>query len=343
MKLVKTYGVVASHGSKELKLQMIWNENKEKVLALVSYKDGMSVNVTPFTKIEAKTMRELIAEHVGYKPEKKVTPKLSLVTKQKEKVLPENKTVHTLVSITATDINYQTALRNASIEEIKEAIAWMKADDGKHGTRIKFCEQKLNMLMKKSEAEKTPKETTPAPRHETEVSEKKEEETKILQFPTEDKKPKFYQLKTEGDATYEECAEKLGKEKEQFKDADSQYVIDGLIELSKVDQDFRNNIMREDKTYGGCMEYLFKAAKNGYCVRYGNVGWIDRDTGLGLAIEYYNNDEEKIKAEEEAEKKAEAEKRKAEAAKKKTTTKKKTTKTKAKSTPKKGGVIVKSS
>jgi hypothetical protein len=130
----------------------------------------------------------------------------------------------------------------------------------------------------------------------------KAENKKVVQFPKE--KPEIIPLKTDGNSTYEDCVAKLDKEAEMFTDSDSQYVIDGLKELCKVDQDFRNNLMREEKTYGGFIEYMGKAAQNGYCIKYGNVGWIDRDTGLGLAIDYYNHDEAKAKAEEEKLKKA---------------------------------------
>lgn len=313
MKVLKDYGAVISRGSKELKLQMIQNTDKEKRLALVSYKDGMSTRVTDITN-EAKELKRLLEDYLGYKTEKKTAD-----------IVPFNDTIRTLTSLPANDTNYHSTLKKATREEIELAIETMKASNGKHATRIKYCESELAIKHRETKENKT---STIPPK----PTEKKDNK-KVITFPTEDKKPKTIPLKSNGEHTYEECAAKLDKEVEMFKDLDSQYVIEGLKELCKVDVDFRNNVMQEDKTYGGFMEYMYKAAQNGYCVRYGNVGWIDRDTGLGLALDYYNADIKKMEAEEEkkrkekeAKRKAEADKKKKEASKngkKKTTTRKK--------------------
>ncbi len=357
MRILKNYGVVACHGSKELRLQRVTVTKEENTVALVSYKDGMSVNATPFTREEAKALKGLLEDYLDYKVETiEVTEETS---DDVVEVTAINETVKTLTSLTATDVNYQTALRNATIEDLEEAIAWMKSDNGKHGTRITFCERKLNTLKKRAEKKDNPTEEKPvedkifsettAEEEDTAEEETTEEDTaeddttegdtseeekevfakapkskekNILQFPTEDKKPKFVKLTTEGKRTYKECEEKLGKEAKEFVDADSQYVIQGLLELAKVDQDFRNNLMREDKSYIGFMDYMYEAAKNGYCYRHNNTGWLDRDTGLALAIEYYNNDVAKIKADEEKKRKVNAEKNKAAVKKSSTTVKK---------------------
>ena len=287
-KVFKDYGVVADHGSKVLKLQKIAVDKETNTLALVSYKDGMSVGQKELTKEEAKTLMDLLIGYLDYKPE--VKPKEEKKEESKNEVI-NDATIKVLTSLPATDGNYTTTLKVATKEQIEQALEIMRKG-GRHGTRIKACENALNRLNKgKATVED---KATEKP--------KKEEEPKIVQFPTEDKKPKIIPLKTEGERTYGECVAKLKKEAEQFKDADSEYVITGLIELTKVDQDFRNNLMREDKTYGGFMEFMYKAAQDGYCVRYGNVGWLDRDTALGLAIDYFNHDSVKEKEIEEAKK-----------------------------------------
>ena len=306
MKVLKDYGAVISRGSKELKLQVIQNTNKDKRLALVSYKDGMSTRVTDITE-EAKELKRLLEDYLGYKTEKKTA-----------NIVPFNDTIRTLTSLPANDTNYHSTLKKATREEIELAIKTMKASDGKHATRIKYCESELAIKHREIKENKT---STIPPK----PTEKKDDK-KVITFPTEDKKPKTIPLKSNGNHTYEECVTKLDKEAEMFKDPDSQYVIEGLKELCKVDADFRNNVMQEDKTYGEFMEYMYKAAQNGYCVKYGNVGWIDRDTGLGLALDYYNADIKKMEAEEKKKRKAEADKKKKEASKngkKKTTTRKK--------------------
>ena len=120
--------------------------------------------------------------------------------------------------------------------------------------------------------------------------EDKEEEKKdnIIKFPKP--KPDIEKMVTDGSSTYEECEEKLGEYKKVFADADSQYVIDGLLELCKVDADFRNNVMREDKTFGGAFDYMAKMCKEGYGYMSGkgDYGIMDRDTGLGFTIDYFN-------------------------------------------------------
>lgn len=273
-KVIKDYGIVAEKGNKNLNLQTISNIKKEKRLALVSYRDGMSVNITDITN-EAKKLKELLEGYLDYKTPEKV----------KEEVKWNKDIVRSLTTLAALDGNYKGTLIKASIEDIEEAIKQMQKG-GSHATRIKVCQAELK---RRNGANSKPQKG----------SEKKEEKkAKILTFPTEDKRPKVIVLVTEGTATYEECEAKLNTEAETFKDADSQYVIQGLLELCKVDQDFRNNVMRKDKSYGGFMEYMFNAAKSGYCVKYGNVGWIDRDMGLGLAIDYYNADCDKMKKEE---------------------------------------------
>lgn len=273
-KVVKDYGTVAEHGSKTLKLQIIKVNNENKV-SLVSYKDGMTMSTREFTKEDAKKMKALLEDYLGYKAQP--------VTKEKDL---SSKNVHTLSNVPCNDVNYQTALRNASVAEIQEAIDVMKADvNGRHSTRIKACETALKKL------EKTKKND-----NKEDGKEEKKEKADIITFPTEDRKPKIIPLKTEGNRSYGECVVKAKKEMEMFHDADSTYVLEGILELCKVDDDFRNNFMREDKKYGDFMKYMFEAAKNGYCVKYGNVGWLDRDLALGLAIDWYNADCEKMKA-----------------------------------------------
>jgi len=301
MKIAKSYGIVADHGSKVLKLE---KEKDTQGISLVSYKDGMGVGSMQFSKAEAKALKELIAAEIGYKePEKK------------NEEVPE--IVQSLVSLPTSDCGYASALCNATREDLEKAIEIMQKG-GRNATRIKACENAIKRI-DNGRITETKEKVEGTKENKAETKENKvEEKPKIVEFPSEDKKPKIIKLVTEGDRTYGECVVKLQKEAEQFKDSDSEYVIAGLIELCKVDPDFRNNLMREDKSYGGFMEYMFKAAQNGYCVKYGNVGWLDRDTALGLAIDYYNHDSEKAEAEEKKKREEEALRRKiAEEAKKK--------------------------
>ena len=121
------------------------------------------------------------------------------------------------------------------------------------------------------------------------VAPKKTEEKpkNVIEFP----KPKeeIEKLVTEGHATYAECITKIEGYKAIYKDADSQYVLDGILELCKVDKNFRNNVMREDKDFEGAFDYMADMCQKGYAYRKGNnYAFIDRDTGLGFAIDYFN-------------------------------------------------------
>ena len=110
----------------------------------------------------------------------------------------------------------------------------------------------------------------------------------VIEFP----KPKkeIEKLVTEGHATYAECIGKIEGFKAIYKDADSQYVLDGLLELCKVDKDFRNNVMRDDKDFEGALDYMADMCKQGYAYKKGfNYAFVDRDTGLGFAIDYFNS------------------------------------------------------
>lgn len=135
-----------------------------------------------------------------------------------------------------------------------------------------------------------PKKNETNPVNKSNEQEKEPEEkksTNIIQFPKQ--KPEIEKLVTEGNATYEDCEEKLNKEKEIFVDSDSQYVIDGLLELCKVDADFRNNVMLEDKNYQGALQYMMKMAQQGYAYKIANGYSMDRDMGLGFSIDYFNS------------------------------------------------------
>lgn len=274
-KIIKDYGAVATHGSKELKLQF-YEENKEKRLALISYKDGMSVNITDITD-EAKELKKLLEGYLNYKPK-------------------VNSVVHSLITLPAGDCNYPTD--SATKKDLLKAIEIMENSDGKHATRIKACKAQLNKLSSK---------VVPITTKKTENATTTTSNEKEYMYAPEDKKPTIIPLKTEGKATYEECVAKLDEDAKTFIDSNCAYVINGLKELCKVDQDFRNNVMRKDKTFGGFIDYMCKAARNGYVITYGYCSWLDEDLSLGLAIDYYNHNEEEEKRIAEEERKAKAE------------------------------------
>lgn len=92
---------------------------------------------------------------------------------------------------------------------------------------------------------------------------------------------------------YDECAEKLD---ELFKDVSKysnfEYVLIGLKELAKVDNDFVQNVMRESRTFKGMMSYAKEGSKK-YVDMIENSTCITDDQMLELCIEYFNAKEEK--------------------------------------------------
>lgn len=89
-------------------------------------------------------------------------------------------------------------------------------------------------------------------------------------------------------ATLEQCQEKINKEKAVYIDSDSTFVLDGLLEMCKVNPNFRNNFMRENKTYSGAFAYFMNLARQGYAHNYDGVAFLDNNLALGMAMDYFN-------------------------------------------------------
>ena len=154
----------------------------------------------------------------------------------------------------------------------------------------------------------------------------KEKKGIIIQFPKKDAEPVLKFEPSEVHHTYEEAEAKLKADRAKFDpNPDHDYVIEGVLEACVADQDLLDNVMRPEKSYVGAFQYLFEKARQGYCTKVGNnVGIMDKNDALRYTIDYFNTDEEKVKAKKEAEvkkKKAEAKKKEA-AAKKKVEVKK---------------------
>lgn len=116
---------------------------------------------------------------------------------------------------------------------------------------------------------------------------KPKDDNKIIEFAKA--RPKVQVRFTDGNATYEECVEKVKKEKDIYKDSSSHYVLEGLLKMCEVNQNFRNNFMREDKSYGGAFTYFSNLARQGYAHKVNGVSYMDDDLALGMAMDYYNS------------------------------------------------------
>lgn len=230
--------------------------------------------------------------------------------------------VHSLTSIPVNDGNYP--LSKATIDQIREAIAYMEANPNGQKTRLTRCKAKLKQLEKAEKAEEKPvveepveEETETEDVEETgDVTEEDEAEevvkpeiknvTKetakpvqkkadIIQFPKTDN-TKIKKLAPTGENHgFKEVEEKLGEELKLFKnDPDSTYVINGVLKACAKDQELLDNVMRPEKSYKGAMQYFFNKAKEGYCTRIGNVGIMSAETALKYAIDYFNSEDKKV-------------------------------------------------
>lgn len=267
-------GTVPQNGNFEIRvLKTKWG------YVIGSYNGNYSFKNVTLSADEIRRLREIIpakkAEKVVPMPKKAVANKIAETTIEK----PDDKVVKGLTTLPANDASYP---KKATREQLLEAIRVMEADTkGRHKTRIAKCK---SMLAKSQETAKTEPITVI----------KKEDEEKVIQFPKKDTEV-IKKLQPTGEHhTYEETEEKLNAERKMFEgDPASSWVIDGLLELCKVDEDFRNNVMRPEKTYTGAFKYFAKKAEQGFCTRVGNVGVMSSETALKYAIDYFNLDEEK--------------------------------------------------
>ena len=271
-KVVEDFGVVADHDGVQLKLQLVsWYGNEPKY-DLRPWNGDYGMRGMVFEKDTLKGLQRVLKEFCKTHP-----------------VEAKNDIVHSLTSLPAGDCSYQTALKGATKDDLRKAIEQMKDKPG-NKTRISLCERALNSTGKRGRPKKVA-EVVSKPVERTTEPQKKDN---IIKFPTA--KPEIIALPKSNDThTYEECEQKLNKEREIFKDQDSAYVIDGILEVCKVNADFRNNVMRDDKSYAGAFKYFAQKAREGYSVQYEGVTFLDNNLALGLAIDYFNADEEAMK------------------------------------------------
>ena len=308
-KILKDYGVIADHDGVVLALRFVsWygNEAKYDLRAWVNdYGKGGMV----FSKEQLQNLQKLLHEYIPTmdisEPKEEVIeePKQEMVKEEEPKEEPKKKEepkddgevnkdiIEALTTLKTSDPGYMKALGKATDKELSLAIEIMNGKNTKGAA--------TTTSKKRGRPAGTSKKAT-----EKKTTKKAEKKADVIQFPKP--KPELEnKLVTEGNATYEECEAKVNKEREMFKDSDSEYVLTGLLELCKVDGDFRNNFMREDKSFTGAMEYMGKQVQAGYGYKKGGMGWCDKDAGLGFAIDYYNTDESakkttaKVETEEE--------------------------------------------
>lgn len=92
--------------------------------------------------------------------------------------------------------------------------------------------------------------------------------------------------------TVEDVRKKLGEELKIYKDGDSKYVVDKLIELCCTDEMLRNAIMLPHKSYDKAFQYFYQQSRNvGYTMPHGNMVYLDNDKAVELSVEYFKRDD----------------------------------------------------
>ena len=204
--------------------------------------------------------------------------------------------VDSLCSLPAGDVNYASALNQATKAQLQLAVQIMKMnEDGHHQTRIAACEKQIKSFKEEKNTKKAEQKVNPTPSSKATkttttkaTKPAKKEPEKIVEFPGT--KPKIKPLaKSSESHTYEECEKKILAETKNYTDEDNQYVIKGILEKCKEDADFRNNVCLKEKSYLGFLQYMMNAAANGYCIMIGKTkGMLSKEKALDLAYDYYN-------------------------------------------------------
>lgn len=92
--------------------------------------------------------------------------------------------------------------------------------------------------------------------------------------------------------TIDDVREKLEAELTIYKDGDSKYVVEHLIELCKTDKKLLEAIMLPHKSYDKAFQYFFERSRTvGYTMPHGNMVYLDNDKAVSLSVEYFKKDE----------------------------------------------------
>lgn len=92
--------------------------------------------------------------------------------------------------------------------------------------------------------------------------------------------------------TVEDVKKKLEEELKIYKDGDSKYVVDKLIELCNTDAVLLNAIMLPHKSYDKAFQYFYEKSRNvGYKMPHGNMVYLDNDKAVKLSVEYFKRND----------------------------------------------------
>lgn len=92
--------------------------------------------------------------------------------------------------------------------------------------------------------------------------------------------------------TVEDVRKKLEAELEIYRDGDSKYVVEKLVELCQKDKALLEAIMLPHKTYGKAFQYFYQQSRTvGYQMPHGNLVYLDNDAAVKLSVEYFKKDD----------------------------------------------------
>lgn len=92
--------------------------------------------------------------------------------------------------------------------------------------------------------------------------------------------------------TLEDVKKKLETELEIYRDGDSKYVIEKLLELCQEDKVLLEAIMLPHKSYDKAFQYFYQRSRTiGYRMPHGNMVYLDNDVAVKLSVEYFKKDD----------------------------------------------------
>lgn len=96
--------------------------------------------------------------------------------------------------------------------------------------------------------------------------------------------------------TIEDVRKKLEAELEVYRDGDSRYIVEKLVEMCRKDKALLEAIMLPQKSYDKAFQYFYQRSRIvGYKMPYGNLVFLNNDTAVKLSVEYFKTDKaEKI-------------------------------------------------
>lgn len=92
--------------------------------------------------------------------------------------------------------------------------------------------------------------------------------------------------------TVDDVRKKLEAELKIYRDGDSKYVVEKLIEKCETDKELLNAIMLPHKSYDNAFQYFYQKSRTvGYKMPHGNMVYLDNDSAVKLSIEYFKRDD----------------------------------------------------